>query len=283
MNTIEKLSKFISMQSISGNPKGNQDAINFLTERLKNVGFSAAIEGEYKTDQPTIIAYRDGINSSNKIVIYGHYDVAEVMDSNAWISKDPFNLECIDNRYFCRGIADNKGPLHTRLSAIESMYNSEASCPAILYLIQGEEEVMKKERVAIDIFQRHIMDFNAKVYLDETGFNDIEVGQQIIFLWSKAKSKIQLSRFQKRLAASQTFTNPYRFENRHLNKLTGSDTCPLLENLPEQAIYIGFGPNDKSHRIHRDNESLNKDKLRLHQIQFSNFLTWLGGAKSHED
>jgi hypothetical protein len=81
--------------------------------------------------------------------------------------------------------------------------------------------------------------------------------------------------FQSALNLSPAFKHTtVRFEYRHLNKLAGTNACPLLSNLPEEAIYIGFGPNDKLHYIHRDNESLNKDKLIQHQAQFTQFLSW---------
>jgi|GEM_PF-1360410 len=274
MNMMKNLKTFISMQTVSGNQQGNQQAIDFLAGRLKKIGFNVNVEGQDKTDQPIIIAHRQGIKSQNKIALYGHYDVAKVTHRQAWKSQDPFTLECIDNRLFARGVADNKGTLEARLSALEATYQQNGICPEILWMIQGEEEVVLKERVAIKLFHSHITKFGANVFLDETGFNDIQANEQIVFLWSKTRSQAHLSACQKELDLSGVFTKPHRFEYRHLNKLTGTATCPLLSNLPEKALYLGFGPNDKFHYIHRDNESLDKEKWEQHQKQFTNFLIW---------
>ena len=271
---VHMLSQFIAMHSVDNHPSGNQDALSFLTDYLATMGFVCTIKGQSKTDQPTLIAHYPGKESRNKIVLYGHYDVAPVNNTEQWKSQDPFQLECIDKRYFARGIADNKGPLMARLEAISELITSGQPLPEILWLIQGEEEVAMTDRVAKGIFHEEIERFSARVFIEETGFNNLDTDKQIAFLWSPGLTRNELVRW--RPLIQQTLQN-VDIEYRHLNKFNGVDACPLLGNLPEDGVYIGFGPNDKLHNIHRDNESLCVQKLNLHRQQFKEFLRYYAG------
>ena len=257
------------MLSVVSHPQGNIEAITFVTEFLENLGFKIRIVANESTEQPTIIAHYPGRESANKVVVYGHYDVAPVKNQNSWITNNPFTLESINGRLYGRGIADNKGPLLARLLALESLILSEKAIPEIMWLIQGEEEVTQGNRVAHEIFKHEIPAFSAQVYIEETGFNDLDTNTQIAFLWSKSQTEAQLVHWRSLL--DQSLDNP-RIEYRHLNKLNGIKACPLLSNLPNDAVYMGFGPNDRLHFIHRDNESLDAANLLKHQHQFENFL-----------
>ncbi|MEY8239234.1 MAG: M20/M25/M40 family metallo-hydrolase [Cycloclasticus sp.] len=266
---INNLRQFISFQSVDNNPDGNKQAIAFVLDALSNMGFSCRIEGQNTTDQPCIIGHFPGRDSSKKIVLYGHYDVAPIDTPEEWQSQDPFTIEEIGGRYFARGIADNKGPLLARLEAIAELMKTEQAIPEILWLIQGEEEILVDERVAEKIFRNEITQFGGNVFVDETGFNDIDSHQQILFLWSPSHTEYSLVQWH---PLFNGIMDESRIEFRHLNKLTGVKGCPLLGGLPEGAVYIGFGPNDKLHQIHRKNESLDVEKLNFHKQQFKEFI-----------
>lgn len=276
---INNLRRFISYQSVDNNPYGNQQAIEFVIDKLSSMGFSFRIEGGDLTDQPCIIGHFPGRSSSKKIVLYGHYDVAPIRAEEKWQSQDPFSIEIIGDRCFARGVADNKGPLLARLEAVSELMKTDQAIPEILWLIQGEEEVVVAERVAKKIFLHEISQFGGSVFVDETGFNDIDNNQQVIFLWSPKHSEKSLVQWHSFL--NRIFDNS-RIEYRHLNKLTGARGCPLLAGLPEGAIYIGFGPNDKLHQIHRENESLNLEKMDFHKKNFKEFLSQFAKYSCHE-
>ncbi|MFK5892665.1 MAG: M20/M25/M40 family metallo-hydrolase [Pseudomonadota bacterium] len=261
--------EFIEMPSVVGHTLGNTKAITFVTDFLAKLDFDIRILAKEKTKQPTIIAHYPGRSSDNKIVLYGHYDVAPVKELNGWLSDDPFILQNINGRLYGRGIADNKGPLLARMFALQSLILSEQAIPEIMWLIQGEEESTQGDRVAQDIFKDEISAFGAPVYIEETGFNDLDQNTQIAFLWSPGQTDSQLISWHNLL--EKCLENP-RIEYRHLNKLNGTKTCPFLSNLPKDSVYIGFGPNDRLHYIHRDNESLNAENLLKHQQQFEDFL-----------
>jgi hypothetical protein len=128
---------------------------------------------------------------------------------------------------------------------------------------------MSAPPVAGHIFKEAISAFGGQVFIDETGFNDLDTGEQLAFLWSPNMKEKALSHWQPLL---RDVLGTPRIEYRHLNKLNGTDACPLLSNLPDEAVYIGFGPNDRLHQIHRNNESLDKSKLSIHTAQFHSFL-----------
>jgi len=261
--------EFIAMPSIVDNIQGNIQAIAFVTNFLESIGFDIRMVAVGDTEQPTIIAHYPGRSSDNKIVLYGHYDVAPINIQQSWVSEDPFILENIDGRLYGRGIADNKGPLLSRMLALQALILSDEPMPEIMWLIQGEEEITQGDQVAHSIFETEIPAFGAKVYIEETGFNDLDTNTQIAFLWSPNLTESQLTPWHELLESS--LDSPL-IEYRHLNKLNGTEDCPLLANLPEGSVYMGFGPNDRLHFIHRDNESLDEDRLELHKHQFEIFL-----------
>jgi acetylornithine deacetylase/succinyl-diaminopimelate desuccinylase-like protein len=264
------LAEFIAIPSIYGNDSDNQQAIEFVTTFLKEMGFTVRIRGQSRSTQATVIAHLKPEQATRKIVIYGHYDVAPVSTDSVWKSQNPFKLEQINQRLYGRGVADNKGSLLMRLLAIKELIENKQAMPEILWLIQGEEEITSGERIAKEIFKNELTDFDAQVFIEETGFNDIETQEQIAFLWSPSIKQNKLNPWH--LLLNEALSNP-KIEYRHLNKLNGTQDCPFLSNLPENAVYMGFGPNDRLHNIHRDNESLDSQKLANHKKQFKQFLS----------
>lgn len=270
MNTIDwdSLREFIGIRSLQGLADENARATEFICTRLRAAGFDCRIEGRAQTDQPAIVAHRAALQSNKKIALYGHYDVAAVHPRMAWRSASPFAPEIIDGRVYARGIADNKGTLFVRMQAIAEMAEAHAPMPEILWLIQGEEEILHGARVAKQIFADELARFDCDVVLEETGFNDIESGEPIAFVWSKNARHPQLERYRKLMQEMRI----ERVEFRTLKKLNGVTECPLLSNLSHRHVYLGFGPNDILHQIHRENESLDVRRLVGHKANFSEFM-----------
>jgi len=264
----DALKEFIAIRSLQGRGDENARAIEFIRARLQSAGFDCRIDGGAQTEQPAIVAHRAATDSDKKIVLYGHYDVAPVHPHMAWRSDSPFVAEVIDGRLYARGIADNKGTLFTRLQVVGEMAAARAPMPEILWLIQGEEEIMRGERVAKRIFADELARFDGDVVLEETGFNDIETGAPIAFVWSKNVRHPQLEHYRNLMRAMQF----ERIEFRTLKKLNGLAACPLLSNLQQRHVYLGFGPNDELHQIHRENESLDVGRLIGHKSKFADFL-----------
>lgn len=264
----DSLKEFIAIRSLQGLADENARAVDFIRARLQAAGFDCRIEGDAQTGQPAIVAHRAATGSNKKIALYGHYDVARVHPRMAWRSASPFTPEIIDGRIYARGIADNKGTLFTRMQAIAEMVEARARMPEILWLIQGEEEILRGERVAKKIFADELARFECDVVLEETGFNDIESNAPIAFVWSKNARHPQLDRYRGLMKEVRI----ERIEFRTLKKLNGITACPLLSNLKQHHVYLGFGPNDEMHQIHRENESLDVRRLVGHKDKFTEFM-----------
>ncbi len=234
------LSEFIAIRSVQELADENARAIDFICTRLQAADFDLRVEGGAITRQPTIIAHRAATSSDKKIVLYGHYDVAEVNPHMKWRSSSSFTAEIIDERIYARGIADNKGTLFVRIQAVGEMAKSRMCMPEILWLIQGEEEILRGERVANNIFAHELTRFDCDVVLEETGFNDMQRNEPIAFVWSPDAQHPQLEEYRN-LMKELHFE---RIEFRTLQKLNGITACPLISNLHRRHIYLGFGPND---------------------------------------
>ena len=261
-----QLKEFIAIPTIANNKDANQLGINFIANYLKPIGFTISLEGDSPYHQPVIIAKYNNPKTDKKVVLYAHYDVEKIKDWEKWNSP-PFELTEKEGRYYCRGIADNKGVLLTRLQAVKEMFEQGEELPNILWIIQGEEEV--GGQTPFEVIPKHFSAFNSKIYLEETGvYKD---GKPVIFYLPKSETK---PNFLGSLNDAIYLGNAL-LENRNLNKFSN---CAFLQNIPADGFYIGFGPNDALCNIHKDNESLDKTALTNHKDIFKFFLTWINNT-----
>jgi cysteinylglycine-S-conjugate dipeptidase len=264
LNNMKQILKhFIAIPTIANDQEANYAGISFVSDILKPLGFEVFIEGESPYHQPVIVAKHTNINSDKKVVLYGHYDVEKIKSWEKW-NTPPFELVEKEGRYYCRGIADNKGILLTRFFAIKEMVEQGEEIPNILWIIQGEEEV--GGQTPFDVIPKFFADFGAKIYLEETGIYKNEV--PVIFHLPKVETPPP---FLEGLN-NAIYNGKAIYQNRSLNKFS---KCPFLQNLPENGYYLGFGPNDGLCNIHRDNESLDKQKLEQHKETFKKFIRWV--------
>ncbi len=260
------LTEFIAIQSIANDKSSNESAINFISSILKPLGFEISIEGNSPYHQPVIVAKYKSPTSKKKVVLYGHYDVERIKEDENWHTP-PFELIEKTGRYYCRGIADNKGALIARLLAIKEMAELKVELPNILWIIQGEEEI--EGQTPFEVIPKHFKEFNATFYLEETGM--YKDGKPVIFYLPKTEVKPDfLDSLNETIYAGMA-----SFENRSLNKFS---KCPFLHSIPEQGIYLGFGPNDALCNVHKENESMDKRLLIEHKSIFKQFLIWVNKA-----
>lgn len=262
----EQLKEFIAIPTIANDKEANQSGIDFISNFLKPIGFTISIEGESPFHQPVIVAKHTNPKTDKKVVLYGHYDVEKIKEWEKW-NTPPFELTELNGRYYCRGIADNKAVLLTRLTAVKEMFEEGEELPNILWIIQGEEEV--GGQTPFEVIPKHFKEFNSKIYLEETGIHKDD--KPVIFYLPKSDTK---QNFLDSLN-NAIYSGNASFENRNLNKFS---KCPFLQNIPADGFYIGFGPNDALCNIHKDNESLDKTALANHKAVFKNFLTWINNT-----
>jgi cysteinylglycine-S-conjugate dipeptidase len=260
---IRELKEFIAIPTLANDAEANQSGIEFVLRILNSIGFSITLEGNSSFKQPVIVAKYNNHNSTKKVVLYGHYDIEKITSLEKW-NTPPFQLVEKGGRYYCRGIADNKGILLTRLLAIKELFEKGHEIPNILWIIQGEEEVGGK--TAFEIIPNYFKEFGAKLYLEETGI--YRNGNPVIFYLPNTDNK---PRFLDGLNEA-IYSGEAIFEYRHLNKFS---KCPLIHNIPANGYYLGFGPNDSLCKIHKENESLDIKNLEIHKQVFKKFIHWV--------
>ncbi len=270
MNSLNEfyqtLEKLISYPSVATDEKGNKQALGLLKDQLESIGFEVVIEyKDNETFQPVIIAKLE-TESVKKVVLYNHYDVEKIESLDNWDSP-PFKLTKKEGRLFARGIADNKASLLARLFTIKIMLENEAHLPNILWLIQGEEEVISD--LADKVFPQYIQDFGADIYLEETGYN--RNGKPILFYQNLKSDTKLIDNLNEHL-----FEGKAKIEKRHMTKFS---KCPFISNIPQQSIYIGFGANDYSANIHKENESIDIFLLEDNMQVFKKFINWVQNLK----
>lgn len=260
---IKTLIKFIAIKTIANDEKSNNQGIELVSDLLKSIGFNISIEGDSPYKQPVIIAKYTNKNSIKKVTLYSHYDVEKIHKEAKWNTK-PFDLTKKDGRYYARGIADNKGILLSRIFSLIELKNNNEELPNILWIIQGEEEVAGK--TPFEVIPKHIKEFNSKLYVEETGLykDNIPVIFHLPITTSRPAFIDDIN--------NTIYQGKAIYANRHLNKFT---KCPFLTNIPKDGYYLGFGPNDSSSNIHRDNESLSVENLEKHNEVFKEFIKWV--------
>ncbi|WGL15207.1 M20/M25/M40 family metallo-hydrolase [Microbulbifer bruguierae] len=261
---LDELTDFVALPTVAGDEQANRAAVHYLRMRLLRLGFDVQVKGVARTDQPLLVA-RFGDSDGAPLILYNHYDVERIRPQEDWHSP-PFQLTQRDGRLWGRGVADNKAVLLARLSVIEARIARGEALPNMLWLIQGEEEVGAP--LAHALFPAELAPLKNCLCVEETGY--YRDGAPLIFQHGAALSASE----RETLACSLNsvlFDGKARIETRTLSKF---GPCPLIENLPDGSLYLGFGPNDYSARIHRDNESISVELLEQYFPLFDRFLTW---------
>jgi len=247
---------------------GHERCVAWLRDRLIDLEFEVELHCR-EGAPPVIEARRPARGLRGHVALYGHYDTVEP-NAEAW-SSDPEQVSEREDRWFARGIADNKGPLATRLWALETLDRA----PALTWLIQGEEEtgsVWSREVLA-----KLVPALGADLWLEETGYHDHEDGTLRLLarvIGDTADSSSDPDPALEHildglriLAASAGIAT--RHEVRGLNKSIASGGCPFNRALPAGARYLAVGVNDSRARIHRHDESLPTWTLSLHRDQLA--------------
>ena len=134
------LSKLVSFKSISTNDNFIDDIeniVNFLENLFKQFGFYVEIIRGYSN--PIVYASYVVDESYKTALIYGHYDVQPASIEDGWFSE-PFNLTEKDNRFYARGVADNKGQFLVYLITITNLIKTNNLKYNIKFIIEGNEE-----------------------------------------------------------------------------------------------------------------------------------------------
>lgn len=135
---IEELKGLCSQPSIAAQGVGLEETASIVLAMLKARGADARL---IEVPGAPPVVYGELGHGRKTLLIYDHYDVQPPEPLEQW-NSEPFSPEIREGFLYCRGVADNKGDLVSRLQAIEAYQASLGSLPLkIKFVFEGEEEV----------------------------------------------------------------------------------------------------------------------------------------------
>jgi acetylornithine deacetylase/succinyl-diaminopimelate desuccinylase-like protein len=136
-NSITELSRLVAQPSVSAQNWGLNECADLVADMLHARGFDVQI---MPTDgAPVVFGERSG-RSDKTLLIYNHYDVQPPEPLDLW-DNPPFEPSLRDGKLYGRGVADDKGPIVSRLLAIDALLEQDGELPCnIKFIIEGEEE-----------------------------------------------------------------------------------------------------------------------------------------------
>jgi acetylornithine deacetylase/succinyl-diaminopimelate desuccinylase-like protein len=139
---ISDFKEFVSIQSVSTDPKRFSEilsASDFLSGKLKSLGFKTRLIGNGKSPPLVIASIKSENLKAKTIGIYGHYDVQPEDPIDEW-KTPPFKLTLKNGRFFGRGVSDDKGQVMQNIAAVGNLIESGKLKNNIVFVIEGEEE-----------------------------------------------------------------------------------------------------------------------------------------------
>lgn len=140
---IETLKEYLRFPTISAQHKAIPETVEFVAKMITSAGGEVQILDELGGN-PVIYAFfaasSEG-DASKTLLFYNHYDVQPPEPFAEW-NSEPFDPVIEDGKLFARGVADNKGDLVARLTAIQILNREFGGLPCnIKFMIEGEEEI----------------------------------------------------------------------------------------------------------------------------------------------
>lgn len=247
--------------------------VEWLETALGGLGFDTTRLAS-STPHPLIVARRAARGLAGHVVLYGHYDVTPLGPSERW-AHPPDELTETDGRVFGRGVADDKGPLAVRITALREL----AATPALTWIIQGEEEIGSP--IAHAVLPDVMASMQAELWLDETGYHDHQDGTLRLLgrTIGPGDASAPVDREQEDLlrglaGLASRWGVGARHELRGLNKNVVDGGCPFNRNLPIGARYAALGVNDSRARIHAPDESIPTWTFELHRAELDVVFRW---------
>jgi acetylornithine deacetylase/succinyl-diaminopimelate desuccinylase-like protein len=135
---LDQLRTLCCQPSIAAQGVGTRETANIVLHMLEGIGAGARLI-EVAGAPPVV--YGELGQGKRTLIIYDHYDVQPPEPLDQWESQ-PFSPEIREGSLYCRGVADNKGDLASRLQAIEGYQATMGSLPLkIKFVFEGEEEI----------------------------------------------------------------------------------------------------------------------------------------------
>jgi acetylornithine deacetylase/succinyl-diaminopimelate desuccinylase-like protein len=142
-SALEWLKEYLTFPTISAQNSAIPETVHFVVKMIEEAKGEAKILDDLGGN-PVIHGFFPAGNkgdSTKTLLFYNHYDVQPPEPLDEWISE-PFQPTIREGKLFGRGVADNKGDLVARLTAIKVLQKTQGGLPCnIKFLIEGEEEI----------------------------------------------------------------------------------------------------------------------------------------------
>lgn len=139
------LNEFLNFPSVSTDPSHSKDINNtalWLEKTFKSNGFATQIWRTENTN-PVVFSEFLPLNTDHRslttVLIYGHYDVQPASKTEGW-ATDPFTLGEDKNRFYGRGVIDNKGQVLVHIATVINLIKQGRLKHNVKFIIEGNEE-----------------------------------------------------------------------------------------------------------------------------------------------
>jgi len=138
--SLEDLMHLCRQPSVSAQGIGIEETAELVAEMLQECNIKVQILPGVGGGYPVVYGELAG-DSPMTLLFYNHYDVQPPEPLEEW-SSPPFEPTISNGILRCRGVADNKGNIVARLSAIRAYQAVKGHLPiSIKFCIEGEEEI----------------------------------------------------------------------------------------------------------------------------------------------
>jgi len=140
---VETLKQYVRIPTVSAQHKAIPETVSFVAQMIQAAGGEVKVLDDLGGNPVVYAFFAAGGNgdASKTLLFYNHYDVQPPEPLAEW-NSEPFEPVIADGKLFARGVADNKGDLVARLTAIQLLDRELGGLPCnIKFLIEGEEEI----------------------------------------------------------------------------------------------------------------------------------------------
>ena len=132
------LQEICRQPSVSAQKRGISETAKMVEVFLDEIG---AAHEQVSTNGNPIVFGEIQEGRKRTLSFYNHYDVQPEDPLDEW-DYEPFGAEIHEGKLFARGVADNKGNLMARISAVHAYQQVYGKLPVnIKFVVDGEEEV----------------------------------------------------------------------------------------------------------------------------------------------
>jgi acetylornithine deacetylase/succinyl-diaminopimelate desuccinylase-like protein len=142
-SALDVLKQYLKFPTVSAQNMAIPETVQFVVNMIEDADGKAEILDDLGGN-PVIYGFFSAGSkgdATKTLLFYNHYDVQPPDPLDEWESE-PFEPAIREGKLFARGVADNKGDLVARLTAIKILQNVQGGLPCnIKFLIEGEEEI----------------------------------------------------------------------------------------------------------------------------------------------